>query len=137
MAVEILSKPYRGISVKLPLTYDKTDGPYKLTKTLVENVKQNFKHMLLTNPGERIMLPNFGVGLYRFLFEPATDNVPEEIKERLLEQKNKYLPYVTINNIETKLAKNTLFLRVEYVITPLNVSDELLIDIESNLLANV
>ena len=53
----------QGISVKLPLSYDSEDGPYRLTKNLKENVQQNFKNLMLTNPGDRVMLPNFGAGI--------------------------------------------------------------------------
>ena len=50
-----------GISVKLPLRVTAEDGPYALNKDLVETTKQNFKNLVLTNPGERIMDINFGV----------------------------------------------------------------------------
>ena len=33
-----------------------------------ENIKQNFKNLILTVPGERVMLPDFGVGLKQYLF---------------------------------------------------------------------
>ena len=58
-----------GIAPKIPLKVDQVDGPYGLIKDYVELVKQNFKMLLLTNPGERIMNPDFGVGLRRYLFE--------------------------------------------------------------------
>ena len=63
----------QGISVKLPLSYDSEDGPYRLTKNLKENVQQNFKNLMLTNPGERVMLPNFGAGIRQLLLEPISD----------------------------------------------------------------
>ena len=55
-------------SPKLPLTSTDEDGPWGLNKTLLETTKQNFKNLLLTNPGERVMDTFFGVGLSRFLF---------------------------------------------------------------------
>ena len=58
-----------GISPKLPLIPDDVDGPYGLNKTLTESIKQNFRNLMLTIPGERIMIPDFGVGLPRYLFE--------------------------------------------------------------------
>jgi phage baseplate assembly protein W len=51
-----------GISAKLPLAYPKSDGPYLLTKDLTENTKQNLKTLIFTNPGERVMILDFGVG---------------------------------------------------------------------------
>ena len=55
----------QGISPQLPLVYSHTDGPYQLNKTLKDVVRQNLKMLILTAPGERIMVPEFGVGLHR------------------------------------------------------------------------
>ena len=56
-----------GIAPKLPLQLDEVDG-YRLTKTIKETVQQNLKMIVLTSPGERIMNPDFGVGLRNYLF---------------------------------------------------------------------
>ena len=62
MAVTTLPR----ISVKLPLEIDPRDGPYASIDDLTEVVRQNFKNLILTVPGERVMLPDFGVGLLSF-----------------------------------------------------------------------
>ena len=121
-----------GYSAKLPLAYTKDDGPYLLTKDLTENTKQNFKNLVLTNPGERIMEPDFGVGFTQLLFENATDDTLEDLKERLFTQTNKYLPFVEIQNVETKLRENTAYLKVEYIIPALSVSETLELDIDNS-----
>ena len=56
-----------GISVKLPLSVSAQDGAYTLNKDLLSVVKQNFKMLILTNPGEKIMDPEVGVGIQKFL----------------------------------------------------------------------
>ena len=58
-----------GLSPKLPLQMDQRVGSYQLNRTYLEMINQNFKNLLLTNPGERIMDTRFGVGLSMFLFE--------------------------------------------------------------------
>ena len=118
-----------GISVKLPLQYDEEDGPYQLTKTLKETVKQNFKNLILTNPGERIMNPNFGVGVYRFLFEHATAEVTSTLRERIVQQTSKYLPFINLINVGIDFAENTLFLEIKYYIGPLATSDDLSLEL--------
>jgi phage baseplate assembly protein W len=60
-----------GLSPKLPLAPDNQDG-YALNRTYFEMVQQNLKHIILTNPGERIMDPLFGVGIKKYLFEQNT-----------------------------------------------------------------
>jgi phage baseplate assembly protein W len=41
---------------------------YHLISDIRTNIKQNLKMLVLTSPGERVMDPNFGVGIKRFLF---------------------------------------------------------------------
>ena len=83
-----------GLSVKLPLVVSNVFGPYELNTTFNELAKQNLKMLVLTNPGERIMHPDFGVGISRFLFENNTSDTYGEIRSRIHEQVNIYLSYI-------------------------------------------
>ena len=82
-----------GFDAELPLTEDVDDFFYKLIKTFKDNVKQNLKMLLYTSPGERVMAPEYGVGIKRFLFEQYPDY---RIDERIREQVRRYLPQVSI-----------------------------------------
>ncbi len=88
-----------GYSPVLPLEINKQDG-IKLTKSFEEVVKQNLLMVVLTNPGERIMFPDFGVGLKSLLFEQNTTVLAEEIHSAIMNQANLYLPYIKIKNID-------------------------------------
>lgn len=118
-------------SPKLPLTRgDETS--YIMLKNMADVVKQNFKMLVLTVPGERIMLPDFGVGLYRFFFEPLSPVIFEKVRSRIQEQVHTYMPFLTIRNIsfltadeDDSLNPNTLYVKVEYIIPALNAQDEL------------
>ena len=118
-----------GFSARLPLAYDKEDGPYGLTKTLAETVKQNFKNLVMTVPGERIMDPEFGVGFYQLLFENHSAEVIEDMQERLYNQVAKYMPFVKIQDLNTGFLDHTLSVQITYFIEPLKVSDAISIDI--------
>lgn len=122
-----------GISAKLPLAYVQSDGPYLLTKDLTENTKQNLKNLIFTNPGEKIMDSNFGVGFYGLLFQNANDEILEDLKERLFTQVDTYLPFINILTVDTRLEGNTAHLRVEYTIPSLSVSDSLELDVKGQL----
>ena len=124
----------RGISVKLPLTYDRSDGPYASTKNLIDTVKQNFKNLVLTIPGERIMNPDFGVGIHNLLFENHTQQIEEDFLERLSTQTNRYLPFVEIINVKTDFneAKHIWNVTVRYFVKPLGVSDLLELNLTDN-----
>ena len=89
-----------GYSAVLPLQRDDEDGFYVLTKTIAQNIKQNFKNLILTVPGERVMLPNFGVGLRRFLFENNSFEMQGEISTKIDNQVDTYMPFVTVNQVQ-------------------------------------
>tara|TARA_Y100001938_G_C8072762_1_gene424127 strand:- start:728 stop:1117 length:390 start_codon:yes stop_codon:yes gene_type:complete len=87
-----------GISPKLPLERDEQDG-FSLNKTVIEAVKQNLKMLVLTSPGERVMDPDFGCGIRRLLFEPATFDVKGQVESRIKSQVSRYLPFVNIIDV--------------------------------------
>ena len=64
-----------SIGVALPITKDSSDG-FTMLKSFRKTIKQNFKMLILTSPGERVMEPEFGVGIRRFLFENYDDSLP-------------------------------------------------------------
>ena len=69
-----------SIGVALPLLRSSNDG-FEMLKTIKETVKQNLKTIILTNPGERIMDPEFGVGIRRFLFEQVIDQCSKSVRK--------------------------------------------------------
>tara|TARA_R100000664_G_scaffold24516_1_gene34325 strand:+ start:10554 stop:10943 length:390 start_codon:yes stop_codon:yes gene_type:complete len=115
-----------GISVKLPLRVTAEDGPYALTKDLVSTTKQNFKNLVLTSPGERVMDINFGVGIYGLLFENYNSDIKEKTKARIVEQAAAYMPFIQIRSInfqDTEIDSNKLSIAINYYISPLNYED--------------
>jgi phage baseplate assembly protein W len=120
----------KGLSPKLPLTVDAADGAYLLNHDYVEMVKQNFKMLLLTDPGERIMDLNFGVGLRRMLFENKTNATYGDITAKIKQQVSTYLPFLDIQLVEFADGEeaSVISIKISYDIIPLNYSDLLIID---------
>lgn len=121
-----------GISVSLPLIYDLVDGPFYLNKTAKEAIQQNLKNLVLTNPGERIMDPSFGVGLRTFLFEQINDEMYTKIATRIRQQLVAYLPFIKVSGIyfddsstNGDLGDNEIHLGISYNIAPLDINDTL------------
>jgi len=129
-----MANKLQGLSVSLPLTYDNEDGPYRLNKTLKQVVKQNFKNLILTSPGERVMLPTFGAGVRRLLFEPLTSETFSKVSQRISSQVTKFMSFLKIENIsfitpdqDSSLSPNSVRLIIKYNIGPINDSDTLII----------
>lgn len=123
----------------LPITRDQTNG-YKMLDDLRDVVKQNFRMLILTNPGERVMLPEFGVGIYKFLFENYGPKLNGEVASKIREQTNRYLPYITIKAIQFgtqpesvgEINTNSLNIVIDYHIKPLNYADQLRINVNQD-----
>jgi hypothetical protein len=121
-----------GISVKLPLVYSPQDGPYILNKRLGDVVRQNLKNLLLTAPGERIMVPEFGAGLYGLLFENVGQATLDAAVQTITTQVGLFMPDVNLENIEfsttednPEIPLNQIEISIVYNISPYNVQDEL------------
>ena len=128
-----------GISPKFPLRSDRVDGSYQLNKTIIESVRQNLKNLILTSPGEKVMDPEFGVGVQRILFENFSDPAVSNIKNRITSQVRKYMPFVEVLDIDTSMGdpilgepEELLKVKVRFIVKPLNQIDILIINTNSN-----
>tara|TARA_R110000803_G_scaffold75679_4_gene140041 strand:- start:1 stop:378 length:378 start_codon:yes stop_codon:yes gene_type:complete len=102
-----------GLSIALPLSLDEKDGPYKSNVTLDEVAQQNIKMIVLTNPGERVMEPDFGVGIRNYLFEQETPFLINDIRTRINNQVEKYAPFIKIRELNIDIDSDNGFLSVQ------------------------
>jgi phage baseplate assembly protein W len=126
-----------GISAKLPLRVTKEDGAYGLNKDLTSAVKQNFKNLVLTTPGERIMDTDFGVGAFGLLFENYNQDVKERFKAKVIQQAKSYMPFLKIRAInfdDSDIDSNKISIAINYYISPLNFNDSILINLNGDVL---
>lgn len=94
-----------GYSARLPISLDPNDG-IALLPTLKDVAIQNVKMVLYTQPGERIWDMDFGVGVKRYLFEQNVAFTHEQLRLRISNQINKYLPYINIINLQVYAINN-------------------------------
>jgi len=105
-----------SLAVLLPMSQDSIDG-FAMIKNYRATAKQNFKMLLLTNPGERVMLPQFGVGLKKYLFTNMQSNTSEKIRDNIRNQVSRYMPYIEIIDIQFSTSAsqpNYYAMRVHY-----------------------
>ena len=120
-----------GISIKLPFGGDDRVSKFALNTTYKEVVKQNLKHLLLTIPGERMMNPQFGVGLVSLLFEQYDgQTLRDVVSAKISEQVDLYMPFVEIINISfigteesVEADPNAFRMILEYEVSSLSVAD--------------
>lgn len=111
-----------GLSPKFPLHFSSLGG-YANNETVKEVVKQNLKNLVLTSPGERIMIPDFGVGLKNFLFEQNVESSVSILNQRLQNQVNKYMPFINIQEFSPEYEENQLIIKIKYFIIPISETD--------------
>ena len=65
----------------------------------IEAVKNSLTSIISTNPGERLLRPEFGLNIKRFLFSPATEHTAEIIGQLILDVIDRWEPRVTIREV--------------------------------------
>ena len=78
------------------------DGPavFNSSYTTKDQVKSNLINLLLTSPGERLMNPEFGVGIRQYLFEQVIDK--EFLKNKITDGAQIYIPQIEIDDVFIK-----------------------------------
>lgn len=116
------------LSVSLPIDKNSTNASsdgYQMIRGYRNLVKQNFKNLMLTSPGEKIMDPLFGVGIRRYLFELKQRGLESRLEGRIYSQTKKYLSYISIRKVSFSEEQNynRLGVSVSYFISPLNINE--------------
>jgi phage baseplate assembly protein W len=88
--------------------------------------------LILTAPGERIMDPEFGVGLRNYIFEFNGQATYSAIASRILSQVKTYLPYLGIDDIQFAIPEDNpdlyphnLSVTIVFTIKPLQIQQSL------------
>ena len=104
-----------AIGVAFPFN---VDGVFSQTFTQKEQVKSNLINVLLTERGERVNLPDFGVGLKNLLFETQIDT--NVLESRIDAQVQKYIPEITLISAEVDFSpdEHILYIKITYEYNP-------------------
>lgn len=99
------------IGVLFPLM---NEGTWLPSYTIKEQAKTNILNVLLTEKGERVYMPEFGVGLKQTLFDNNVDAT--EIKDRIINQVNYYVPEIEVLNLEVNVNEHLLQITLTYAL---------------------
>jgi phage baseplate assembly protein W len=112
-----------AIGVSLPF-----NGPavFNSTYTTKDQIKSNLVNLLLTSIGERVMNPNFGCELKRFVFEGINENNISDLKISINNSISLYIPEITVSSIDVISNKdsNLIDITVSYVLNISNNADQ-------------
>ena len=103
------------IGVTLPLRLGQT-GMFEQSTSVIQQVRANFKNLILTKKGERLGHPDLGCDLWKILFEPMTDDTLERARLAVVEAVDRWLPFIELTDFQiTKSdAENSLNINCIY-----------------------
>jgi len=97
---KIYKKKYFGIA--FPIKESLESGIFDQTTNTLGLAKSRIYNLLFTSPGERVMMPNFGVNITNRIFEPNVETNNEILKEEIRSQILNNVPDIKIDNIEVE-----------------------------------
>jgi len=76
----------------------------------IDQIKSDMLVLLLTNPGERVMNPDFGTPLRKLIFEPNDAALRLQAKNMIINSIKRWEPRIAVTNIEvnSKVDKDSL-----------------------------
>ena len=89
-----------GIKTPIELGYGNV-GPFKMHTDLALQIRDNFRNMLQTNHGDRVMLPDFGANLEELAFELSSEEGDTMAINRIRKSTEKYMPFVKLLTFES------------------------------------
>ena len=117
----------RFINIEFPFQDDNDKNYFlKMNKEGKKALKSDLMHLLLTTPGERLYLPDFGTNLRRFIFEQNDSQTYLGIKEEIQTVINKYIPNLKLTELTINKPEDgeydvnpeyTAVVRIDYIYT--------------------
>lgn len=110
----------RFINIDYPFSDSDNGFLLQLNNTDSGAIKADLMHLILTQKGQRLYMPDFGTDLMKYIFEPADSKTFSEIKSDIKETVKKYIPNLTVNEITVNQDTNNehrATIRIDYSIS--------------------
>lgn len=82
-----------------------------------DKIRSQIMHVICTPKGQRIMNPEFGTDLIRYIFEMNDSESWESVKNEIMESVQKYVRGVTLDDIKVAGSddeRGAIYVRVDY-----------------------
>jgi uncharacterized protein len=101
-----------------------TDGRTVAPASDEAHVRDEVLQLLLTSPGERLFLPDFGGGLRRLVFEPASDVLRGVVKARITRALSQWLGHrLTVEMVDVAFIDAASLIEVTVTYRPAGSGD--------------
>jgi phage baseplate assembly protein W len=88
-------------------------------------IVNSLKNLFTTNPGEKILNPEYGLNLKRYLFDPVSVSIAKHIRDEIYSQITRFEPRVTITDVKITLFEdvNEYDITIKIDIPTLNINN--------------
>lgn len=95
----------KPVGILTPVTFARKVGnPFAMSTSVVDQMIDNFRNMLLTNHGERLPLYDFGANLRALMTERLSQSDYDEQAMILIKATTeKYMSFISLNTFETQV----------------------------------
>ena len=94
------------IGIDLPFRKSNaTEGWFASTTDTISAVKNNIRLLLDTEKGERLMQPNLGMNLKKYMFESFNADLKDEIKTEISDTFSYWLPFVQVQKLTVNMSE--------------------------------
>ncbi len=91
------------------------DGRTVQVPSLEAHIRDELIQLILTNPGERAFLPEFGGGVRRLIFENASETTAGITKARVTQAISRWLGHrVTLEDLQVTVENAILEVQIQY-----------------------
>ncbi|MFI6495899.1 GPW/gp25 family protein [Nonomuraea typhae] len=89
------------VAIDQPVRFG-VDGGLVITRDVNHQIYERLLAIIATNPSERVMLPDFGVGVNRMVFEPSPEQVTAALSVDVNTQAARYEPGAKITRLDPR-----------------------------------
>ena len=127
-------KAFLGVGWAFPLS---VSAGRTATAAYDEDIREAIRIIIGTNPGERVMRPDFGAGLNQFLFEPVNTTTLATLQQRVQAALVDWEPRIDVNTVTVTAQwpsdatvpdpsdRDVLFIQVAYTVRATNSNQNL------------
>lgn len=115
-------KEFLGLGFAFPVRTDPVTGQF-LTVSYEEDIKEAIYIILMTRKGERLMRPDFGCGIFDFVFDTMSYNTLSRMRKSVSEALILWEPRIRDVEVEVELDEHKdgrLNISIRYVVRSTN-----------------
>lgn len=121
----------------VPYPIKKTPLGFLGVQSGINQIRSDLLVLLMTNPGERIMTPQFGTPLRKLVFEPNDQVLQEKARNMIIDAINTWEPRIVVRAIDVSSnpsrdvlnsfddgtnSENILYIRIDFI-DPENITE--------------